>query len=67
MLRGKALPMVHQELRTGLLAYTLIRQTKLQTAQAAECSPHESSFTATLQTMASVGLTATLLDGERQS
>jgi len=64
VLRCKTPEMVHKELRTGLLAYNLIRQTMLQAALAAGCSPRELSFTAALQMLAAVGLTVTLLDGE---
>lgn len=42
--------MVRKELRTGLLAYNAIRQTMLDAALAAKCSPRELSFTAALQT-----------------
>lgn len=43
---------VRQELWTGLLAYNLIRQSMLQSAQASDRLPHELSFTATLQMLA---------------
>jgi hypothetical protein len=56
--------MVHKELRTGLLAYHLIRHTMLQAALAAECSPRSLSFTAALQIIAAVGLVAATIDGD---
>lgn len=64
VLRCKTPPMVHKELRAGLLAYNLIRQTMLQAARAAGCSPRALSFTAALQTLAVLGLIATLSDGD---
>jgi putative transposase len=58
VLRCKTPEMARKELRTGLLAYNLIRQTMLAAAQAAECSPRELSFTAALQTIAAAWLIA---------
>ena len=50
--------MVRKELRTGLLAYNLIRQTMLQAALEADCSPRTLSFTAALQILAAVAIAA---------
>lgn len=51
VLRCKTPEMARKELRTGLLAYNLIRQKMLDAAEAADCSPRELSFTAALQTI----------------
>lgn len=64
VLRCKTPAMVHKELRTGLLAYNLIRQTMLQAAVDAKCSPRSLSFTAALQLLAAVELVAVLTDGD---
>jgi len=52
VLRCKTPEMVRRELWTGLLAYNLIRQTMLQAALQAGCSPRQLSFTAALQKIA---------------
>lgn len=52
ILRCRTPDMVRKELWTALLAYNLIRQTMLQAALAAECSPRQLSFTHALQTIA---------------
>jgi putative transposase len=52
VLRCKSPEMVRRELWTGLLAYNLIRQTMLQAALQADCSPRQLSFTAALQKIA---------------
>jgi len=44
--------MIRSEVATCLLAYNLIRQTMLQSAQQAGVSPRQQSFTATLQKIA---------------
>jgi hypothetical protein len=49
ILRRKTPANVRQELWTGLLAYNLIRQSMLQSAQASERLPHQLSFAASLQ------------------
>lgn len=51
VLRCKTPEMARKELRTGLLAYNLIRQKMLDAAKAVNCSPRELSFTAALQTI----------------
>lgn len=58
VLRCKTPEMARKELRTGLLAYNLIRQTMLQAAIAAERSPRELSFTVALQTIAAAWMVA---------
>jgi putative transposase len=62
VLRCKTPEMARKELRTGLLAYNLIRQTMLQAAIAAECSPRELSFTAAMQTIAAAWLVTIIAD-----
>jgi hypothetical protein len=61
VLRCKSPAMVRQELWTGLLAYNLIRQSMLQSAESAERLPDELSFTATMQMLASTWLTAAVV------
>lgn len=51
VLRCQTPEMVRKELRTGVLAYNLIRQAMLDAAFVADCSPRELSFTAALQTI----------------
>lgn len=51
VLRGQTPEMVRKELRTSVLGYNLIRQTMLDAALAADCSPRELSFAAALQTI----------------
>jgi len=58
VLRCKTPEMIRKELRTGLLAYNLIRQTMLQAAMAAERSPRELSFTAAMQTIVAAWMVA---------
>jgi hypothetical protein len=60
VLRCKTPQMVRKELRTGLLAYNLIRQTMLQAALAAQCSPRSLSFAAALSMLATASLVAAL-------
>ena len=60
VLRCKTPEMARKELRTGLLAYNLIRQTILPAALAAGVSPRELSFTAALQTIAASWLVAVI-------
>jgi hypothetical protein len=50
--------MVHQELWAGCLAYNLIRQSILQSAQASDEHPEHLSFTATMQFLANTWLLA---------
>lgn len=52
VLRCKSPEMVRREIWTGLLAYNLIRQTMLQAALQAGCSPRHLSFAAALQKIA---------------
>lgn len=63
VLRGLTPTMVRQELWTGLLAYNLIRQSVLQSTVASGHYPHQLSFTATLQMLATTWLIAALPDG----
>ena len=51
ILRCKSPDAIRQELWTGLLAYNLVRQSMLQSAEASGVLPHELSFAATLQMM----------------
>jgi putative transposase len=52
VLRCKSPEMVRREIWTCLLAYNLIRQTMLQAALQAGCSPRQLSFTAAMQKIA---------------
>ena len=52
VLRCKSAAMVRREIWTCLLAYNLIRQTMLEAALRAGCSPRQLSFTAALQKIA---------------
>jgi Transposase DDE domain len=61
VLRCKSPAMVRQELWTGLLAYNLIRQSMLQSAESSERLPDELSFTATMQMLASTWLAAAVV------
>jgi putative transposase len=58
VLRCKTPDMVHQELWAGFLAYNLIRQSMLQSAQAHDARPEHLSFTATMQFLANTWLAA---------
>ncbi len=60
VLRCKTPEMAHKELRTGLLAYNLIRQTMLEAAMAAERSPRNLGFTVALQTIAAAWMVAVI-------
>lgn len=60
VLRCKTPAMAHKELRAGLLAYNLIRQSMLQAALAANRSPRELSFTAALQMIAAAWMVAVI-------
>lgn len=62
VLRCKTPDMAHKELRTGLLAYNLIRQTMLQAAIVAERSPRELSFTVAIQTIAAAWMAAVIVE-----
>jgi len=66
VLRCKSPEMARKELRTGLLAYNLIRQTMLQAAIAAERSPRELSFTVALQTIAAAWMVAVITDEHQE-
>jgi hypothetical protein len=60
VLRCKTPEMVRKELRTGFLAYNLIRQTMVEAAIDAERSPRDLSFTAAMQTIAASWLVAAI-------
>jgi putative transposase len=62
VLRTKSPEMIHRELWTALLAYNLIRQTMLASAEQTGCSPRRMSFTAALQKIAAGWGAALLLD-----
>ena len=62
VLRCKTPEMVRCEVWTHLLAYNLIRQSILQSAQASGCSPRELSFTAAMQAIAASWIVAVLSD-----
>lgn len=66
VLRCKSPAMARKELRTGLLAYNLIRQTMLQAAIAAERSPRELSFTVALQTIAAAWMVAVVTEQHQE-
>lgn len=51
-MRCQSPEMVEREIRTCLLAYNLLRQTLLEAALQADCSPRELSLTAALQKIA---------------
>ena len=52
LLRAKSPEMVRREIWTCLLAYNLVRQTLLASAQRADRSPRQLSFTAAMQKIA---------------
>ena len=58
VLRRQTPESVRQELWTGLLAYNLVRQSLLQSAQAGECRPHQLSFASALQMLANTWVLA---------
>jgi putative transposase len=62
VLRCKTPEMVRKEMWTCLLAYNLIRQTMLQSAQKSGRLPRELSFAATVQTIAASWLLVSLSD-----
>ena len=62
ILRCKTPQMVRKEMWTCLLAYNLIRQTMLQSAQASGISPRRLSFTAAMQAIAASWLVIVLSD-----
>ena len=62
VLRAKSPEMVQRELWTALLAYNLIRQTMLASAEQSGCSPRRLSFTAAMQKIAAGWVVALLLD-----
>ncbi len=66
VLRCQTPEMVRKELWTALLAYNLIRQTMLQAAEGAGCSPRELSFTHALQTVAASWIVVIVLSAETQ-
>jgi putative transposase len=58
VLRCKTPAAVRQELWAGLLAYNLIRQSILQSANAGECRPNQLSFAATMQMLSNTWVLA---------
>ena len=66
VLRCQTPEMVRKELWTALLAYNLIRQTMLQAAKGARCSPRELSFTHALQTIGASWGVVVVLSAEAQ-
>lgn len=62
ILRCKTPEMVRKEMWACLLAYNLIRQTMLQSAQASGLSPRRLSFTAAMQSIAASWLVVVLSD-----
>ena len=62
ILRCKTPAMVRKEMWTCLLAYNLVRQTMLQSAQQAGVSPRTLSFTAAVQTIGASWLVMVLGD-----
>ena len=61
-LRRQTPESVRQELWTGLLAYNLVRQSLLQSAQASGCQPHQLSFASALQMLANTRVLAAVLN-----
>jgi putative transposase len=66
VLRCQTPEMVRKELWTALLAYNLIRQTMLQAAEGADCSPRELSFAHGLQTIAASWAVVVVLSAQTQ-
>lgn len=64
VLRCKSPDMVRREIETSLLAYNLIRQSMLEAARTAACSPRELSFTAAMQKIAASWMTLFLMDDQ---
>jgi hypothetical protein len=62
VLRSKSPEMVHREIWSCLLAYNLLRQTLLASAQQAALSPRQLSLTAALQKVAAGFITVLVLD-----
>jgi hypothetical protein len=62
VLRCKTPEMARKELRAGLLAYNLIRQTMLQAAVRAQRSPRELSFTVAVQTIAAAWMVVVMAE-----
>ncbi len=62
VLRRQTPESVRQELWTGLLAYNLVRQSLLQSAQASGCQPHQLSFASALQMLANTWVLAAVLN-----
>jgi hypothetical protein len=60
VLRAKTPEMARKELRTGLLAYNLLRRRMFEAALASGCSPRELSFAAALQIIAAGWITAAI-------
>ncbi len=66
VLRCKSPEMARKELRIGLLACNLIRQTMLQAAIAAERSPRDLSFTVAMQTIAAAWMAAVITEEHQE-
>jgi putative transposase len=64
VLRCQTPEMARKELWTALLAYNLLRQTMLQAALEADCSPRELSFAHALQTVAASWVVVAVLPGD---
>ena len=67
ILRRQTPERVRQELWTGLLAYNLVRQSILQSAQASTHLPRQLSFAATLQMLANGWLVGAILPPTAQT
>jgi hypothetical protein len=65
-LRGRSPEMMRKELWTALLASNLLRQTMLQAAADAGCSPRELSFAQALQTVAASWIVVVVLPAQQQ-
>ena len=66
VLRCKSPEMARKELRTGLLAYNLIRQAMLEAAIVGGRSPRELSFTVALQTIAAAWMVAVITEEHQE-
>ena len=62
VLRRQTPAAVRQELWTGLLAYNLVRQSLLQSAEASGRQPHQLSFASALQMLANTWVLAAFLN-----
>ena len=64
LLRAKSPEMARRDIWTCLLAYNLTRQTLLASAQHADRSPRQLSFTAAMQKVAAGWIAVVLLDDD---